>query len=84
MDLSKVVKFESALFSNPEGRSFNCMIPMPFKKAAKVMITNESKMDIPEIFFDIDFMRLDKLEDRCPVFPCFLDASEDFRTGSGF
>jgi len=34
--LSKVVEFESALFSNPEGRSFNCMIPMPFRKAARV------------------------------------------------
>ena len=38
--LSKVVKLESALFSNPEGRSFNCRIPMPFRKGAKVVITN--------------------------------------------
>ncbi len=69
--LSEVVKFESALFSNPEGRSFNCMIPMPFRKAAKVVISNESTKDIPEIFFDIDFMRLDQLEEDALYFHAF-------------
>lgn len=58
--LSKVVKFETALFSNPEGRSFNCIIPMPFRKGAKVVITNESTNNIGSLFFDIDFVRLDK------------------------
>lgn len=82
--LSKVVKFESALFSNPEGRSFNCIIPMPFKKAAKVMITNESKMDIPEIFFDIDFMRLDKLEDNALYFHAFWTRQKTSVLGTDF
>src|SRR5690348_11441139 len=40
--LGKPVAFQSALFSNPEGRSFNCYIPMPFKKAARIVVTNES------------------------------------------
>ena len=69
--LSEVVRFESALFSNPEGRSFNCVIPMPFRKAAKVVITNESTKDIPEIFFDIDFVRLDNLEEDALYFHAF-------------
>lgn len=69
--LSEVVKFESALFSNPEGRSFNCMIPMPFRTEAKVVITNESPRDIPEVFFDIDFVLLDKLEEDALYFHAF-------------
>jgi len=30
--LGKTAAFENALFANPEGRSFNCFIQMPFKK----------------------------------------------------
>ena len=37
-NLGKQVAFQSAFFSSGEGRSFNCYIPMPFKKAAKVII----------------------------------------------
>ncbi len=52
------VAFQSELFTNPEGRSFNCYIPMPFKKAARVTLTNESKTDLALLFFDIDFTGL--------------------------
>ncbi|HEY6979045.1 MAG TPA: glycoside hydrolase family 172 protein [Chitinophagaceae bacterium] len=54
--LGKTVAYQSALFSNPEGRSFNFYIPMPFKKAAKVVLINESKKDI-FLFYDIDFVQ---------------------------
>jgi hypothetical protein len=52
------VAFESALISDPEGRSFNCTIPMPFRKAAKVVLSNESDRDLELLFFDIDFITL--------------------------
>ena len=29
--LGRTASFESALFANPEGRSFNCYVPMPFR-----------------------------------------------------
>jgi len=69
--LSEVVKFETALFSNPEGRSFNCMIPMPFRKGAKVVITNESQKYIGAVFFDIDFVKLENQEDDALYFHAF-------------
>jgi hypothetical protein len=69
--LSKVVKFETALFSNPEGRSFNCMIPMPFRKGAKVIITNESTYNIGSLFFDIDFVKLEKMDDEALYFHAY-------------
>jgi len=66
--LSEVIKFETAPFSNPEGRSFNCMIPMPFGKGARVLLTNESPKDIDAVFYDIDFVRLEKPEEAALYF----------------
>lgn len=53
--LGQTTVFESALFSNPEGRSFNCVIPMPFRTGMKIVLTNESKNDLPELFYDVDY-----------------------------
>lgn len=47
-------QFENALFANPEGRSFVCHIPMPFRKAARVTLTNESDVRISHIFYDVN------------------------------
>ena len=69
--LSKVVKFETALFSNPEGRSFNSMIPMPFRKGAKMVITNESQYNIDALFFDIDFVRLENPDNDALYFHAY-------------
>jgi hypothetical protein len=52
--LGRMVTFQSALFSSPEGRSFNCCIPMPFRSGARVVATNESGRDLAMFFFDVD------------------------------
>ncbi len=54
--LGHTAAFENALFANPEGRSFVCYIPMPFRKGAIVRITNESKKKITRVFYDIDIL----------------------------
>ena len=54
--LGKRHPFESALFSDPEGRSFNCFIPMPFQQHAKITIVNESENDLIQFFYDIDLL----------------------------
>ena len=61
--LGETASFENALFANPEGRSFNCFIPMPFKKAARITVTNESGKNLDMIFFDIDVQRLSSWND---------------------
>lgn len=58
--LGQMAQFESALFSNPEGRSFNSVVPMPFRTAMRVVLTNESGRDLPELFYDIDYTLGDK------------------------
>jgi len=52
--LGRTGVFECALFSNPEGRSFNAVVPMPFRSACRVELTNESTVDIASIFYDIN------------------------------
>jgi hypothetical protein len=53
--LGQTTVFQSALFSNPEGRSFNCFIPMPFKTGMKIVMTNESSDNLDELFYDVDY-----------------------------
>lgn len=53
--------FESALFSNPEGLSFNCIIPMPFQREARVILTNESDKDVTHVFYEIHFAPVKRL-----------------------
>lgn len=57
MGLGHMKTFENALFSSPEGRSFNCYVPMPFKHHAKITLTNDSCTDIKRFFFDINLTR---------------------------
>lgn len=58
--LGRTASFESALFSNPEGRSFNCVIPMPFRTGMKIVVTNESGRDLSMLFYDVDYTIGDK------------------------
>ena len=55
-NLGRTTPFQSALFASPEGRSFNCYIPMPFKKGARIILTNESAQDTAKLFYDVDFV----------------------------
>ena len=53
--LGRIVPFQSALFSSPEGRSFNTVVPMPFRKGMKIVVTNESGKSLEAIFYDVDY-----------------------------
>jgi hypothetical protein len=53
--LGQMAPFQAALFSSPEGKSFNCSVPMPFRTGMKVQLINESKVDISMLFYDVDY-----------------------------
>jgi hypothetical protein len=76
--------FESALFSNPEGRSFNCIIPMPFRRAARVVLKNESAKDLTHLFYDIDFEAVAKLPKDALYFHCYWNRQLDTKLGEDF
>ena len=60
MSLGIMRAFESSLFSSPEGHSHNSFIPMPYKKAAKIEIVNQSE-DIIMFYYKINFIKGIKL-----------------------
>jgi hypothetical protein len=57
------VPMETALVASPEGRSFVATIPMPFRKGARVVLTNESAKVLRQIYWDVDFRRVKRLAD---------------------
>ena len=54
-NLGKMQAFDSELVSSPEGKSFHCTIPMPFRKGARIEICNESDRHVSHLFFDVDY-----------------------------
>ncbi|HEY4300410.1 MAG TPA: glycoside hydrolase family 172 protein, partial [Candidatus Didemnitutus sp.] len=53
--LGRMAAFQSALFTDPEGRSFNCLVPMPFRTGMRIVLTNESGVDLAMVFYDVDY-----------------------------
>ena len=53
--LGRTAKFQNEWFDNPEGRSFVCRIPMPFRTGFKITATNESPKDLEMYFYDVNF-----------------------------
>lgn len=62
--LGRTTTFQNALFANAEGRAFVSYIAMPFKKGARIVVTNESAVPLRNIFFDIDYSLLSSWNDN--------------------
>ena len=60
MALGHMNAFQSALLASPEGKSFNCYIPMPFRTGMKIVVTNESGRDLRLFYYDIEYTVGDK------------------------
>jgi hypothetical protein len=69
LGLGKSKAYKNALFSNPEGRSFNFTIPMPFKKSAKIVLVNESNSHAL-IWYDINYT-LEKVHEDAMYFHAY-------------
>ncbi|MBI1228450.1 MAG: DUF2961 domain-containing protein [Bacteroidetes bacterium] len=66
----QTMPFENALFSSPEGRSFNCFIPMPFRTGARIVVTNDSPKRLDMFFYDVDFQLVESLPADALYFHC--------------
>ncbi len=82
--LGMMVQHENELFANPEGRSFNCFIPMPFKTGAKVVVTNEGSTDLKMLFYDIDFVKLTEWNPANLYFHCFWNRDTATTPGTDY
>ncbi len=68
--LGRISAYSSALFSSPEGRSFCCFVPMPFRDGMRLTVTNESNRDLEAFYYDVDYTTGDRHEDDV----CYLHA----------
>ncbi len=57
----ETASYETALFSDPEGRSFVCTLPMPYKTGARIVVFNDSGKDLGHIFYDVEFEKWKKV-----------------------
>ncbi len=55
--LGELLPFESALFASPEARSFNAFVPMPYRTAARIEVTNESRWHAL-IWYDVNALEV--------------------------
>jgi hypothetical protein len=53
--LGRTTAFESVFFANPEGRSFNCFLPMPFQNGMRLVLTNDTDTDLAYLFYDVNY-----------------------------
>ena len=81
-NLGKPIAFQSVLFSSGEGRSFNCYISMPFRKAARILLVNEGKEDV-KLYFDVDY-NLQKMPANALYFHSYWSRQRTSRLGDDF
>lgn len=81
--LGRRVPFESEFFSDPEGRSFNCNIPMPFRTAAKIVLINESQKEVM-FFYDVNLTTIAKHERSIYYFHAFWNRENKTKLGKDY
>lgn len=81
--LGVFTKFETSLFANPEARSHNCFIPMPYRKAAKIEIVNETDQMIM-FYYKINFLKMKELPDDALYFHAFWNRNPKTTLGEDF
>jgi len=69
--LGRTAAFQSALFSSPEGRSFNCAVPMPFRTGMKIALTNDGDEELGMFFYEIDYTVGDRHPEGTMYFHAF-------------
>ncbi|MEN8254565.1 MAG: glycoside hydrolase family 172 protein [Verrucomicrobiota bacterium] len=82
--LARNVAMENALFANPEARSSECFIQMPFRKGARIVITNESKGHAHRVFFDVNFSSMDEIDDDALYFHAHWRREAPTKLGKDF
>jgi hypothetical protein len=81
--LGRKLPFETSLFSDPEGRSFNFNIPMPYRTAARITLTNESDKKIT-LFYDIGYQKVQSHGPDVLYFHAFWNRIQKTELGKDF
>lgn len=81
--LGRMAAFQSALFANPEGKSFNCYIPMPFRKHARIVLVNESDKD-QLLFYDVNMTTMKRAPRQMAYFHAYWSNNAGISLGQDF
>ena len=81
--LGMIAKYENALFSSPEARSFNFTIPMPYRKSALITLTNESAEEA-WVWYDINYLEVDKVPEDALYFHTFWNRNLKTTAGEDY
>lgn len=82
--VAPLAAFENCFFSNPEGKSFNSFVPMPFRKAARITLTNTADKDIPGVWYEINYTRLPEWNNNMLYFHAISNKEEQTRLGTDY
>ena len=80
----QMVPMETALLASPEGRSFVSFIPMPFRRGARVVVTNESPRQVNLIFYDVNYRRLERQPENALYFHAWWSRERATTLGRDF
>jgi hypothetical protein len=80
----EMVPMETALFASPEGRSFVSYVPMPFRKGARVVLTNDGASEVLLAFYDVDFRRLKTVPGDALYFHAYWSRDRATKLGEAF
>ncbi len=76
-------KFESELFANPEAKSHNAFIPMPYRKAARIEMVNNTD-NIIMFYYKINFVKVPRHDDDMLYFHAYWHRDLDTKLGEDF
>lgn len=80
----EMVPLETELFASPEGRSFVSYVKMPFRKGARMVVTNESGKPVNLIFFDINYRALPSVSKDALYFHAWWNRDRATTPGEDF
>ncbi|MDE1178141.1 MAG: DUF2961 domain-containing protein [Edaphobacter sp.] len=64
LNLGDYHNWESAVLSVGNDRGMNCFFPMPFRKHARITLTNEGRVAAQNVYFNIDYRMGSKTADN--------------------
>jgi len=60
LGLGEYFQFDSIPLAVASDKALNCFFPMPFRKHARITVTNEGGQDVDAFYFNIDYQSLHK------------------------
>lgn len=79
-----LVTMETELVASPEGRSIVLTISMPFRKGARVVVTNEAASELSLIFYDVNYRVMRELPREALYFHAYWSRTRATTLGEAF